>query len=116
MTLQEARERVERGAALLDEKQPGWAERIDIAKLEIEDPCLCVIGQLFDSNNVRFLNDCRMLGLGLYQTVDYGFNTLTACTGEYPWLEACWIDAINDRLAPRVVWTERDTTSVAVTQ
>ena len=39
-------ERVERGAALLDEKMPGWWQRVDLGRLDIESGCNCVIGQL----------------------------------------------------------------------
>src|SRR6266536_5620391 len=38
---------VARGAALLDEKIPGWAERIDLARLQMNSCHDCVIGQLF---------------------------------------------------------------------
>lgn len=40
--------RVRRGVALLDEKVPGWHNRIDVEKLEINDVCGCIIGQLHD--------------------------------------------------------------------
>jgi len=42
-------ERVARGAALLDGKLPGWAERIDLAELELSSCYRCVLGQLFAS-------------------------------------------------------------------
>lgn len=37
----------ENGAALLDEKVPGWAERIYLDELEISSLDDCVLGQLF---------------------------------------------------------------------
>jgi hypothetical protein len=40
-------ERVAKGAALLDEKRPGWDAAIDLAVLDLESCRLCVIGQLF---------------------------------------------------------------------
>ena len=40
---------VARGAALLDEKIPGWDERIDLARLQMHSCHDCVIGQLFTS-------------------------------------------------------------------
>lgn len=39
-------ERVARGVALLDEVMPGWADRIDLLRLDIDVPAHCVIGQL----------------------------------------------------------------------
>lgn len=41
-----ASEAVERGAALLDEKMPGWASKIDLEELQLESGRRCVLGQL----------------------------------------------------------------------
>ena len=38
-------ERVERGAALLDEKRPGWWQDIDLGRLDISSSCDCIAGQ-----------------------------------------------------------------------
>ncbi len=43
-------ERVARGATLLDEKMPGWAERIKLNELVLHNPCRCVLGQLFEGD------------------------------------------------------------------
>lgn len=37
-----------KGADLLDEQMPGWADRINLSILELEDKTMCVLGQLFD--------------------------------------------------------------------
>jgi len=37
--------RVQAGAAWLDENRPGWIDRIDLATLDLGDPCRCVLGQ-----------------------------------------------------------------------
>lgn len=42
-----ARECTVRGAALLDERLPGWHEKIDLDDLELNDITRCVLGQLF---------------------------------------------------------------------
>jgi hypothetical protein len=39
--------RVARGAALLDEKLPGWIERIDLDELDLANCFGCVLGQTF---------------------------------------------------------------------
>jgi hypothetical protein len=39
---------VARGAALLDEKLPGWHERIDLEILDLSETSVCVLGQLFE--------------------------------------------------------------------
>jgi hypothetical protein len=40
--------RVANGAALLDEKEPGWYSQIDTDVLDLEHPCGCVLGQTWD--------------------------------------------------------------------
>lgn len=37
--------RVVRGAELLDERMPGWADRVDVATLDMNCPHNCVLGQ-----------------------------------------------------------------------
>lgn len=49
-------ENVARGIALLDEKQPGWFNRIDLEELNLGSCFKCVLGQLF--SNVG-LNEAR---------------------------------------------------------
>ena len=39
--------RVERGAALLDAEQPGWAPRIDVTTLNMSGGRTCVLGQTY---------------------------------------------------------------------
>jgi hypothetical protein len=39
--------RVAQGVALLDEKLPGWDERIDLDNLELDNTCNCILGQEF---------------------------------------------------------------------
>lgn len=40
-----------RGAAFLDEKDPGWRDRINRETLNLREPCHCVVGQ---SNMARY--------------------------------------------------------------
>jgi hypothetical protein len=40
-------ERVQKGAAWLDEYHPTWAGLIDLEILDLGDGCKCVLGQLF---------------------------------------------------------------------
>lgn len=42
--------RVRRGVALLDEKVPGWHQRIDVETLDVNLCSKCVLGQLFRGN------------------------------------------------------------------
>lgn len=36
----------ERGAELLDNRWPGWWQEIDLSRLDLQDSCNCVLGQL----------------------------------------------------------------------
>ena len=45
---------VERGAALLDDRRPGWFNEIDLDTLNIEMPGECVIGQLYGGESGSF--------------------------------------------------------------
>lgn len=36
-----------RGAAFLDQKHPGWWDRINVGSLSIASTCQCVVGQLY---------------------------------------------------------------------
>ena len=46
--------RVARGAALLDERIPGWDQRIDLDTLDIDSCQNCVLSQLFGSPQNAF--------------------------------------------------------------
>ena len=52
---QELRERVARGAALLDERRPGWHREIIPDQLDMISCEDCIIGQLFNGFNIRQL-------------------------------------------------------------
>ena len=103
MTATEARENVARGAALLDQKRPGWAQQINISTLNLGSPCLCVLGQLYRS----FTRGWVLLTDGVAgQARPFGFDISgeeSATTGGldspyYHLLQDAWIEAIADRL------------------
>lgn len=47
-----ATQRVERGATLLDQRVPGWHERVDVHRLRLISTADCVLGQLFGHYDV----------------------------------------------------------------
>ena len=47
LDLETARLQVKRGAALLDEKRPGWDRMIDLGRLRLASAALCVLGQAY---------------------------------------------------------------------
>lgn len=46
LTPEQAKENVARGAAFLDQRYPGWEDRIDLGTLTLSSCTQCVLGQL----------------------------------------------------------------------
>jgi hypothetical protein len=91
----ELAERVERGAALLDERRPGWWDEVDVGSLYLGDPTRCVLGQLWeDSYGVGL----KALEMGTDSSDRYGFSLFT---GRYKikTLTNLWRAAIERRRA-----------------
>lgn len=91
-------ERVERGAALLDEKRPGWPEAVDLGRLNIRSTCDCIAGQLGG-----FRETTQSLGLyGVTEDVMHGFEA-DDDDAEYAALTDAWRDLIQQRRLARVL-------------
>jgi hypothetical protein len=66
--MQDVMLRVKRGAALLDERIPGWDQRIDLDTLRIADSGQCVLGQLYtESRDVPMWVYCECESPAKYQ-------------------------------------------------
>jgi hypothetical protein len=107
VSLNGARERVERGASFLDDADPGWYRRVDAASLELEHGTSCVLGQLH--------GDFR-LGLGRADLINlssapraslspsaHGFQCVQNVSDEdqardYEHLTQAWTEAIETRI------------------
>lgn len=85
-------ERVESTARRLDQKIPGWYERIDTDKLQMHMSWHCIGGQLCGGNYLEFL---RLLGFMPGDGYPAGLNAATQ--DEYRKLEECWIYEIELR-------------------
>lgn len=90
--------RVGRGAALLDDKQPGWAPRIDVPTLDINDEYHCVLGQVYkpglhQSGYAAGLN--ALNGTSVLNTQAHGFNIDNP--GDDARLLPLWREAIEAR-------------------
>lgn len=89
---EEARARVHRGAAHLDQVRPVWWNEIDVGTLTIRDADDCVIGQLAHGNGWTSVSD---------QLTDCDVATAhgvyTNQHEDYPLLQDAWIEAIADR-------------------
>lgn len=95
-----ARKRVAAGAALLDERWPGWWNEIDTRKLAIHDGRFCVVGQLYGGYTRGIIS---LLGLtsSFGAPSEMGFNmTLHAeQMKEAAALHREWLAAIAERKA-----------------
>lgn len=80
LTAEAARVRAARGAALLDDRDPGWAAQIDADSLALGDGAACVLGQLWGEYRLG-LGRARVLDLSSAPTrfvspVDLGFQAV----------------------------------------
>lgn len=87
-------ERVANGMAFLDERVPGWRERIDFFCLDLGTTCRCVVGQIYG----HYDDGSDMLGISLGQGERLGFVGKGSEEGErakeYPALTAAWKSAL----------------------
>lgn len=91
-------ERVEAGAAWLDEEQPGW---IDLINLELLDNAHCnhdIVGQVSGDNRDIFLDHYC---LGTQDQIEYGFDSMYTSEGLRDWefgkLDEAWTGLIAKR-------------------
>lgn len=85
-------ERAERGAALLDERRPGWWREIDLGTLDIDSVCNCIAGQLGG-----YAETLQALGLDDGAEYDYGFDGGSFASVQA--LTPAWRDLIEKRRA-----------------
>ena len=95
--------RVARGAALLDEKQPGWVERIDLGALWMRDTCGCVLGQLYEDPADPMRDDGYWLGLRALEiparpvSAPERFGFAVEDPQDYGALDAAWRTLVESR-------------------
>ena len=94
-------ERVTRGAAALDKANPGWERRVDLSKLDLQDSCRCVLGQLYGhyfDGLMALENGSVPIDMAVTPGANLGFN---ARSGEppsaYRALDEAWISFIKER-------------------
>lgn len=102
-------EEAARGAALLDEKNPGWADRIDLSALSMGNPDRCILGQLYGGFLTALVAldmpcQCTCFGESLPENDATSLGFEVGCTARrssedraYAWLENAWRDEILSR-------------------
>lgn len=100
--------RVVRGAELLDERMPGWAEHIGLDDLDLGDAERCVLGQIglcvFDADYCgtveRLFDIPRPFNHTLDEEFAHGFVGEDFDAGDWRTLEQDWRLAILSRRTP----------------
>lgn len=80
---------VKRGVKLLNRRNPGWHEAIDLRDLDMDSPWCCVLGQLYHSFTLGLM-ELKVWGKG----TTYGF--FPRKDKDVPILDALWKQAILD--------------------
>jgi hypothetical protein len=68
------RKEVERGAAFLDERRPGWRRRIDLDRLALRECTRCVLGQLSGGENEDWLSIMSAFGIDEWANEEYALG------------------------------------------
>jgi hypothetical protein len=90
----EAHDLVADGAALLDDRHPGWAGKIDLDLFAISSIHRCVLGQLYGGS---FADGTAALDLSTHEMCAHGFDVLVGEGDRYPALQRAWVAAIEAR-------------------
>ncbi|WP_434439738.1 hypothetical protein [Lentzea sp. E54] len=86
-------ERVARGVALLDEKQPRWHDRIELSRLDMESGDACILGQLYWNPTLDLGYSLGLDALDIWgRSSAHGFNDDDAEFGD---LYAEWVAALR---------------------
>lgn len=105
------RPNVAKGTALLDDKVPGWYAKIDVRRLQLDDNCRCIIGQLFPERRVGMNYEGIVHGFSrgaesllgeryaVEKQIEHGFE-LDRPGDEEP-LKELWVGEINKRKEAR---------------
>lgn len=87
--------RVERGAQRMDERCPGWADKVNPDTLELRSDCRCILGQVYGSFNDSYMRVAGEPG-GMF---DLGFYA-GGGSKDFDALEQDWRLAILSRRTP----------------
>jgi hypothetical protein len=89
-------QRVKVGAALLNEKKPGWEQKIDRSALAMWHPYRCILGQLYGF----YHEGTAQLGLSRDRSAAHGFICLPQGECQCDELAEVWRTLLARRGAP----------------
>lgn len=106
ITPERVRERVQRGAAYLDEVDPGWYRHVDADTLELGDGRHCILGQMHGEFRLG-LGRSHLISMSSaprasLSPVAYGFKCVDGVSEEwqvydYELLNEAWKEAVRTR-------------------
>jgi len=88
-------ERVMAGASFLDERSPGWDEKINLAGLDMGNDYRCILGQLYKHYRVGKTE----LNITTRTSRDLGFDSISGTTSAYHRITVEWGKLIRERRA-----------------
>lgn len=92
---------IKKGMAWLDRVHPGWELEVDVAKLDQNDPCMCMLGQL-EGGFYTALDSHKILDegehLGFYTKFAKNFAGWWVSKDDWDILTEEWRIAIKQRL------------------
>ncbi len=89
------------GAVLLDSQVPGWAEKVDLSALDVQDPNYCVLAQI---SGVDYDEGARQLNMTPGAAETHGFfvpgdTESASVTAIYNALTDAWAHEVRQRIA-----------------
>ena len=106
LSIEHARSRAARGAALLDDEDPGWAANVDPHSLQLSDGQACVLGQLHGDYR-RGLTRSRAIDASsapgrFVSPIDLGFQAVREAGADaealdYAFLTRAWREEVEQR-------------------
>jgi len=89
-------ERVIAGASYLDERSPGWDEKIKLAYFDMENFRQCILGQLYET---YYLAGVTELNITVSESIDLGFDSISGTESAYRIITDEWKKLIKERRA-----------------
>lgn len=106
ITPEKVRERVQRGAAYLDDVDPEWYKHVDAETLELDDGRHCILGQMHGEFRLG-LGRSHLISMSSaprasLSPVAYGFKCVEGVPDEwqsydYELLNEAWTEAVRER-------------------
>lgn len=86
---------VKRGIKLLDRVRPGWRQKIDPLRLDMDRGCDCILGQI-EGHYYDALSNWPELNNRVESAAEYGFSVVPPTKDRFKALTRTWLYALRD--------------------